>query len=211
MSLGRLRARLDRLERSHRAANPHIDSDFPIDPAMAKQLRDDQDRLDATARKQACPNEYGGPPSAVELAEAERLKASIKERARAIECPLSYGPIRARADSERRHHLWCKRLSPPSCGGFPLNAIEDAEEAQVRARLLVYEERPEERKQSPAEAAEEEYLRQNHPWLEVRKESRRVLEEHEMTRRGRQSRKHADGDVKESPSMKLATREPPRT
>ena len=141
MNLGRLRARLDRLERSHRAANAHIDSDFPIDPAIAKQLRDDQDRVDAIFRKGICPNKYGGPPSAAELEEAERLKASIAERARAIECPLSYDPMRARADSDRRHHFWGKRISPPSCGGGPLNAAEDAEEAQVRARLLVYEER----------------------------------------------------------------------
>jgi hypothetical protein len=141
MSLGRLRARLDRLERSHRAANAYIDSDFPIDPAMAKQLRDDEDRVDAIFRKQSIPSEYGGPPSAAELEEAERLKASIRERARAIECPLSYGPTRAQADSNRRHHFWCERISPPSSGGGPLTATEDAEEAQVRARLLVYEER----------------------------------------------------------------------
>ena len=165
MSLGRLRARLDRLERSHRAANAGMDSDFPIDPAMAKQLRDDEDRVAAFVRKQSCPNEYGGPPRGAELEEVERLKASITEMARAIKCPLSYGPIRARADSVRRHHLWCKRISPISCGGGPLNTSEDAEEAQVRARLLVYKERPEERKKSPAELEEEEYLRQNHPLL----------------------------------------------
>jgi hypothetical protein len=166
MSLGRLRGRVDRLERSRSAANAHINSDFPIDPRMATQLRDDEDRLGAILRKQSSQDEFGGPPNPAELEEAERLKTSIAERVRAIECPLSYGPIRARDDSNRLHQLWCKRMSPPLNGGGPFNAMEDAEEAQVRARLLAFEARPEERKGSPAELKEEEYLLKNHPMRE---------------------------------------------
>jgi hypothetical protein len=172
MSFGRLRARVDRLERSHSAANAHVNSDFPIDPRVAKQLRDDEDRLGTILRKQRSPDEFGGPPSPAELKEAERLKTSIAERVRAIECPLSYGPIRARDDSNRLHQLRCQRMARG-----PLNATEDAEEAQVRARLLAFEARPEERKSSPAELEEKEYLRQNHPMRESIEAWGRVAEE----------------------------------
>ena len=58
-----------------------------------------------------------------------------------------------------------------------MNAADDAEEAQVVARLLAFEARPVERKSSPAELAEKEYLRQNHPMRESIEAWGRVAEE----------------------------------
>ena len=39
--------------------------------------------------------------------------------------------------------LYCKRISPPSCGGGALPDAEDAEEAQLRARVVAFDESPE--------------------------------------------------------------------
>jgi hypothetical protein len=58
-------------------------------------------------------------------------------------CPQGYGPRQARNDRNRLHSLHCKRLSPPSCGGGTLNPAESAEEAELLARVLAFEQSPE--------------------------------------------------------------------
>jgi hypothetical protein len=97
---------------------------FTIDNAVAKALRDDYHRLGALERKK-----YGDPLSAAEVEEESKIRARIADRARAIGCPAGYELKEAQRDSNRLHQLYCKRISPPSCGGGALPDAEDAEEA----------------------------------------------------------------------------------
>ena len=98
---------------------------FTIDNAEAKALRDG-----------------GDPLSAVEVEEESGLRARIYDRAGAIGCPTGYGLKQAQKDSNRLHQLYCKRISTPSCGGGALSDAEDAEEAQLRARVAAFDESP---------------------------------------------------------------------
>jgi hypothetical protein len=99
---------------------------------------------------------------------------------RAIGCPANYGPREARKDLGGLHHFYCKRISPPSCGGGALSEAEDAEEAQLTARVAAFEESPEglarqrileleyadfSRRLSSAETDELESLRKAYPDL----------------------------------------------
>jgi hypothetical protein len=143
MSAHRFRARLDRLERSGSTATAQDRDCFPnftIDLPLAKSLRDDYKRLSELVRTPS----HGGPRSAAELEEKERLRASIADRARAIGCPAGYGQIQAMNDSNRLHALNCKRMSPR---GF-LTDAEDVEEARLRARICAFDESPEGRARS---------------------------------------------------------------
>src|SRR6202048_1300731 len=111
---------------------------FTIDNAVAKALRDDYHRLGELERKKC-----GDPLSAAEVEEESKLGERIADRARAIGCQAGYGLKQAQKDSNRLHQLYCKRISPPSCGGGALPDAEDAEEAQLRARVAAFDERPE--------------------------------------------------------------------
>jgi hypothetical protein len=111
---------------------------FTIDNAVAKALRDDYHRLGELERKKC-----GDPLSAAEVEEESKLGERIADRARAIGCQAGYGLKQAQKDSNRLHQLYCKRISPPSCGGGALPDAEDAEEAQLRARVAAFDESPE--------------------------------------------------------------------
>jgi hypothetical protein len=111
---------------------------FTIDNAVAKALRDDYHRLGELLRKKC-----GDPLSAAEVEEESKLGECIADRARAIGCQAGYGLKQAQKDSNRLHQLYCKRISPPSCGGGALPDAEDAEEAQLRARVAAFDESPE--------------------------------------------------------------------
>jgi hypothetical protein len=141
MSLHRLKARLKKLERAMSIAenDPDPARTFVIDPAVAKALRDDYERELNLLRRQHGPNEYGAKLSAAEIEEKSRLSISIKERARAIGCPASYGRVQQDIDSERLHKAWLKRFP----NGTSMSAAEDAEEAQARARMLAFGQTPE--------------------------------------------------------------------
>jgi hypothetical protein len=115
-----------------------IDGSSAIGNAVAKALRDDYHRLGELVRKKC-----GDPLSAAEVEEESKLGERIADRARAIGCPAGYGPKQAQKDSNRLHQLYCKRISPPSCGGGALPDAEDAEEAQLRARVAAFDESPE--------------------------------------------------------------------
>src|SRR6202048_490220 len=115
-----------------------IDGSSAIGNAVAKALRDDYHRLGELVRKKC-----GDPLSAAEVEEESRLRARIGDRARAIGCPAGYGLKQAQKDSNRLHQLYCKRISPPSCGGGALPDAEDTEEAQLRARVTAFYESPE--------------------------------------------------------------------
>src|ERR1700730_17754685 len=111
---------------------------FAIDNAVAKALRDDYHRLGELLRKKC-----GDPLSAAEVEEESKLGACIADRARPIGCQAGYGLKQAQKDGNRLHQLYCKRISPPSCGGGALPDAEDAEEAQLRARVAAFDESPE--------------------------------------------------------------------
>jgi len=111
---------------------------FTIDGAVAKALRDDDHRLGELLRKKC-----GGTLSAMEAEEESKLRTRIADRARAIGCPTGYGPRQVQKDSNRLHQLYCKRISPLSCGGGPLADAEDVEEAQLTARVAAFDESPE--------------------------------------------------------------------
>jgi hypothetical protein len=146
VSKHRLDARLVPLERSVRAATaqrPDCAPDFTIDPTLAKSLRDDCHRLGELEHK-ASASKHGDPMGAAELKEKESLRASIADRARKIGCPVGYTELHARNDSNRLHQLGCQRMSPRGT----LTNAEDAEEAQVRARLCAFGESPEGRARS---------------------------------------------------------------
>jgi hypothetical protein len=140
MSTRSLRARLDRLTRSANSAIKQRKDGFTVDPALAKSLRDDYERVEFLYLKRVAPREYGGPPTPAEIEEEGVLPARVAERAGAIECPPDYRPDN---DSDRLSELRSKRKSPSSCGGGPLNEVEDAEEAQLRARVEAYRQTPE--------------------------------------------------------------------
>jgi hypothetical protein len=146
MSTRSLRARLDRLTRStNRTIGQEKDhaSDFTIDPALAKAIRDDCERLNVLFHKRWAPSGYRGPPSASGKEEEQMLHARIAERASAISCPPGYGQRECFNDYDRLDKFFCKRLSPPLCGGGPFSDAEDAEEAQLRARVEAFRESPE--------------------------------------------------------------------
>jgi hypothetical protein len=114
--------------------------DFIVDPGLARELRDNSQRLRELAHKEFA---RGDQLSAAEEQEKSSLHARIDEIAQAIGCPAHYGPREARKDNDRLHSLYCKRISPPSCGGGTLSEAEDAEEAQLTARVAAFEETPE--------------------------------------------------------------------
>ena len=139
MSIHRLRARLDRISPS---ASPDGTGDFIVDRALAKALRDDGERLNELGRKRLAPSQHGGPLTAAELEEESHLPVRIAERARTIVLPLGYGAREALRDANRLEKLFYKRISPP-CGGGPLTEAEDAEEAELTARVAAFDESPE--------------------------------------------------------------------
>jgi hypothetical protein len=148
---------------------------FTVAVAVAKAVRDDHQRLGELVRKK-CSDVL----SAAEMDEELRLRARMEDRAGAIGCPAGYGLSQALKDSNRLHQLYCKRISPPSYGGGALSDGEDAEEAQLRARLAAFEQSPEgcarrrirdlemqdfAGERSPAEQSELENLRTLYPDL----------------------------------------------
>jgi hypothetical protein len=200
MNLRQLQARLDRLERSRRLAKSKQDGapEFAIGPLLAKSLRDDYERRDALIRKQFAPGEHGGPPSAAELIEEQELGATLADRAKAIGCPVSYGPLAEYKDSTRLHALWAKRISPPSCGGG-LTDAEDAEEAQLRARVLAFQHRTEDRKGSLAEKEEYNRLYQEDPLFPALEMFRRGAKRLEQEEKERAQQRQALRDKQRAP------------
>ena len=83
------------------------------------------------------------PLSAAAEQEQAWLRARITKTAKAIGCPAGYGLKQFKKDNARLHRLYCQRISPPHCGGGALPEAEDAEEAQLRARVTAFDESPE--------------------------------------------------------------------
>jgi hypothetical protein len=112
---------------------------FTIDPAIAKRLRDDKMRLQELHRKASSPKQCGGPLSAAEEQEECVLRARIDETAKGLKCPEGYGAIEARKDFQRVEDLFYERITPRRS----LTEAEDAEEAQLIARITAFGETPE--------------------------------------------------------------------
>jgi hypothetical protein len=106
------------------------------------------------------------------------LRARLAETVKALRCPPGYGAIEARKDRHRLEDFFYKRLKIRRCGGT-LTDAEDAEEAQLTARVAAFAKAPEGRGRgrirelglpsrdglSPAEQMELEILRGLYPEL----------------------------------------------
>jgi hypothetical protein len=146
MSKHRLHARLARVERLASTANGKerdLTRDFPFDPVAAKALRDEHARLWELGCKGDSPSAYGGPLTSADLAEQARLGESIAARGRSFSCPTGYGELQARTDEKRHRFLFFGRRMAHHHGGDRMTKAEDAEEAQVVARLAAYQNSPE--------------------------------------------------------------------
>src|SRR5262249_25165933 len=134
MNTRRLRARLDRLTRSVNSTTGQEKNrtcDFIIDPALAKALRDDYNRIWEVGYERDTSRTTGHlpPPPGTE----DMLRARVAERATTIGCPAEYRITEVRND-EKRLDEWPRGT---------LNDAEDAEEAQLTARVEAFRYSPE--------------------------------------------------------------------
>jgi hypothetical protein len=118
-------ARLDRLERMRRSMAPP--AKFAVDPLLARELRDDMRRLEELEADGSSKSE-----------EMSKLGAGIWDFAKAIGYPLGYTSDQADKDRVRLDELHRKRGSPRAA----LSDSEDAEEAQLTARLWAFDVQP---------------------------------------------------------------------
>jgi hypothetical protein len=115
---------------------------FTMDPPLAKRLRDDDVRLHELYQKEVNPKESGGPLTAADEEERAMLRARVDETVKTLRCPPGYGAIEARKDRHRLDDFFYKRLEIRRRGGT-LTDAEDAEEAQLTARVAAFEQTPE--------------------------------------------------------------------
>ena len=102
---------------------------FNIDPTLVKSLRDDCDRVFSLGDDLDTKKAKSADERADTTKERERISASIRERAKTITCPAGYGVVQSHEDKKRTIWLWTKRR------GVGLTDAEDAEEAQLKARV----------------------------------------------------------------------------
>jgi hypothetical protein len=141
-----LRTRLNRLAPSSTAVGQDGDrtAEFVIDPAVAKTLWEDIERLHQMACEKSAARDYDDTRRRlVILEEGLIISQRIAERARAVGCPAGYGLNECRKDEDRLIKLRTKRMSLPSRGGGTLCEAENAEEAQLTARIAAFNESPE--------------------------------------------------------------------
>jgi hypothetical protein len=125
MTTRQLLARLERLERKRKSVAPP--AKFAVDPLLARELRDDIRRLEEIEADRSSDPEV-----------TSKLRAGICDFARAIGCPVGYTSDQADKDRERLDELHRKRGSPRAT----LSDAEDAEEAQLTARLWAFDLQP---------------------------------------------------------------------
>ena len=105
---------------------------FKIEPAVARALRDDKQRLEFLWSSESYPYRD---EAAAEMAE---LEARIAEIGKTLECPPGYTLMDAREDRQRRNELDSVRRR-----GAVLTTAEDVEDAHLHARLEAYRRSPE--------------------------------------------------------------------
>jgi len=133
MSARSFRRRLDQLERASNKAkeqNKPRPFKFTIDPALAKVLRDDYERS----------LEFNGKSlSVADMEEKAILDKRIANSVKLVRLPPEYGAKEAELDRRRLRDDFTKRRTPRT----RFSDAEDAEEAQLRARVLAFEQTPE--------------------------------------------------------------------
>jgi hypothetical protein len=134
MSTRRLLARLDRLEKMPKP----VPGAFRVDPALAKALRNDQRRFDELWKARYDQNNLNETPGngGQQIAPSEEeamLRARIDRMLDTIVCPPSYGAWQAKKDRYIRDFHYKD----------PRSAAEDAEHAQLTARVLAFSRTPE--------------------------------------------------------------------
>jgi len=150
MSFQQMRARLDRLERSAKMNESKwkLPYEFTIDPALAKAIRSECDRLwEISILNMA----LGVHTTTSDLLIIEER---IKEMVKGIRCPSEYDIEQHQKDRNRLWELGMKRRSP----GGHLTSAEDDEEAQLEARAQVFNPPPyrQDRKTPPKPLTPEE-------------------------------------------------------
>jgi len=136
MSPRGFRRRLDRLERAINKAeeqNKDRPIKFTIDPALAKALRDDYQRSLELNRKES------KNLSAAQIEEKGMLAKRIVDSVNSVRLPPDYGAKEAELDRRRLRVFDKKRMTPRA----RFSDAEDAEEAQLRARVLAFAQTPE--------------------------------------------------------------------
>jgi hypothetical protein len=141
MTIKQLRARLGRLEQSAKLNEAKVEEgklrfDFPIDPALAKAILDEYEFLQEVKFSRGFRRVDPDTP------EESLARARIVELAKAISCPPRYGFNEFWNDHERVTRLFWK------------DAMTDAEEAQVRARMEAFKQSPEGRARIRLDALE---------------------------------------------------------
>ncbi len=129
MSARSFRRRLDRLERAIKAKEQNKDHifKFMIDPLFASALRDDYERsLQLRWKESKC---------AAEIEEKAMLDKRIADAANSTRLPPEYGAKEAALDERRLRDFEKIRRSPRS----HLNSAQNAEEAELRARVLAFD------------------------------------------------------------------------
>ena len=146
MSPRSFRRRLDRLERALNEAkeqNKDRLAKFTIDPALVNALRDDYQRLWELNRKEflALNDKESKGLSVAEMEEKARLDKRIADNVKLVRLPSGYGAKEAELDRRRLRVFEQERnrMEPRARSSY----VEDAEEAQLRARFSAFEVTPE--------------------------------------------------------------------
>ena len=146
MSPRSLRRRLDRLERSInkvKEQNKDRPIKFTIDPALVNALQDDYRRSGELNRKEFlalnCKESKG--LSVAEMEEKAILDKRIADNVKLVRLPPEYGAKEAELDRRRLRVFEQERnrMEPRARSSY----VEDAEEAQLRARFSAFGETPE--------------------------------------------------------------------
>lgn len=129
MTFKQLRARIDRVERlvksnEAKVAERKLPFEFPIDPALAKALRDDHKRVAELQNARPMLSQIND----TDVTEEERmLRQRIAERANTISCPAGYGFKERWDDLE----------------SYSIEDVGAEEEAQLIARIAAFDQSPE--------------------------------------------------------------------
>jgi hypothetical protein len=127
--------RLERMAATSKAERDPVYDQFRIDPVVARAIRDDKER-DYQLGEKSLKTQL----SVAEQEERVILRNRIEAAAVTIAVPAEYDKAQLFRDYDRQSDFRDKRLLPPPDN--VLSAAEDAEHAQVVARLGAYDQSP---------------------------------------------------------------------
>lgn len=143
MSIRQLKARLDRLERLDKLdAAWKLPYGFVIDPALAKAIRQEIDRIREISFLNFAFGAYGA-----ETSDQRAISARIDQMTKSICCPSEYDWEQYNKDEHRLGDLYYKSITPRSC----LTRAEVAEEDQLIVRREVFSRKTPKRKADVSE------------------------------------------------------------